>query len=71
VGSGASHPKERTVYAERIAERRRALARTLALLRLERRLARERNDKVAELLAERAIRAVQTSWRHLRECGVI
>jgi len=61
VGSGASHPKEVCLCAlctERIAERRRALAPTLALLRPERRIARGRNDKVTELVAERAIRAV-------------
>lgn len=54
-----------------IAERRRSLARTFGVLRLERRLAREQHDMVAEYLAERAIRAIQASCQYLRQYDVI
>lgn len=54
-----------------ITQRRRSLARTFGFLRLERRLARERNDMVAEYLTERAIRAVQASCHHMHQYNVI
>lgn len=60
-----------TKRTPQMAERRKTIARTFALLRLERRIARQQYDKVAEVSADRAIRAVQCSWRRLRHYGVV